>query len=592
MCARTHTHTHTAEKAKEVLQLVRDAQDRFKEQRTRLQLEEELDTCKVKIHEQERKISDLEREIAKQHMTVKILQVEKDHALLLNQHGQDMISPMPTRAANAGSFLRPRSADSARKPNYRISESFKSRGGVDSRNIIHRESEFSIMLPAQNSRQGDHVDILNLEEHSEGSTTLSLGPMVVTDDETSYSSSRTREAEEKASKPQRLQRLRMRGHRRSASSGSSILPHSSKDRDFPLPTATLAEQQLQPHPTTTKAQKSQKHTLKRPGSAGSTRPEDRNELGKSPEHTEHLKVTAQEVTKYMIKLIEDTSSDPNSLASASAELQDSVPPMKEAQTKLRPSGGPQQPPVRLQIFPVRPLGADVRPIIEQSNAVAVAAPFSQSPVNAKTNIKRYSEMTRSKPANKSTDSSETTSSEGGASGSSKSSEGGSGGPVGGTTKPLSDTTNQSLSTDVVDTGSGAGARLDKMKEIARTESMCSTHSSLSGISFGPGYMLPSRNHSFSVYDGGGESSPYSHESLEIGDSLENLELLGMGKLGYNPYMVSISSRPKHDTTSSSDEDRQQEYSGRRKRSSGAATSATADSLHETPHRKGTDVGTF
>ena len=56
------------------------------------------------------------------------------------------------------------------------------------------------------------------------------------------------------------------------------------------------------------------------------------------------------------------------------------------------------------------------------------------------------------------------------------------------------------------------------KDLNRTESMSSTCSTLSLFSH-----LPSRNPSFSVYDGG-ESSPYSHESLEIGDSVENLQV--------------------------------------------------------------------
>ena len=59
------------------------------------------------------------------------------------------------------------------------------------------------------------------------------------------------------------------------------------------------------------------------------------------------------------------------------------------------------------------------------------------------------------------------------------------------------------------------------KDLNRTESMSSTCSTLS--IFGPGSHLPLRNPSFSVYDGG-ESSPYSHESLEIGDSVENLQV--------------------------------------------------------------------
>ncbi len=550
--------------------MVRDAQDRFKEEKSRVQLEAELDNCKLKLHEQERKISDLDGEISKQHRTIKVLQVEKDHALLLSQHTQDMLSPMPARAASGSGYVRPRSADNAnaRKPKYRISESFKSRGGVDSRNIIHRESDFSIVLPAQNSHQGSRVDILNLEEQAGDSKTLSLGPMVVTDDEASYSTTRAHEGEEK--KPQRVQKLRMRGHRRSASSGSNILPHSLKERDFTLP----PEKQLPPHPPSSmKLLKPQKYTLKRPGSAGSTRPSE--EDVQSPQHAEHLKETAQEVTKYMTKLIEDTSTDPSSTMSTFAEVLDSVPPMLGPQKRQRSASDAQK-----SLF--RTLGASTHPTTGQSSAVAVPAPFAQPTGNAKSKIKKYSEKTRSKLANKSTDSSGTTSSEGGTSGSTKSSDGGSE-----TAKPSTDTTAHNLSSDAGDGASGPAATPEKAKEVARTESMCSTHSSLSGISFGPGYTLPSRNHSFSVYDGGGESSPHSHESFEISDSRENLELLE--KLGYSPYIPSIYFSRKHDTTSSSDEDsaKHQGYHGRRKRSSGAVTSVAAEGVHKTPHRKGT-----
>ena len=58
-------------------------------------------------------------------------------------------------------------------------------------------------------------------------------------------------------------------------------------------------------------------------------------------------------------------------------------------------------------------------------------------------------------------------------------------------------------------------------DLNHTESMSSTCSTLS--IFGLGSHLPSKNPSFSVYDGR-ESSPYSHESLEIGDSVENLQV--------------------------------------------------------------------
>jgi len=109
--------------------------------------------------------------------------------------------------------------------------------------------------------------------------------------------------------------------------------------------------------------------------------------------------------------------------------------------------------------------------------------------------------------------------------------------------------------------------------------MSSTGSALS--IFGSS-LLPSRNHSF-VYDGG-ESSTYSHESLEIGDSVESLATLG--KLGYNPYMLPIRVHHKHEMTTSSSDDESNKgreyFFGRRKRSSGT----TVDSSHDTPHYKG------
>ena len=126
----------------------------------------QLDSCKVKLHEQERKISDLERQVLNQRITIKLMQTEKEHGLVLNQHGQELANQITPRTPY---MHRPHSAESARKPNYRISESSKMlRGGVGGRNtIIHQESEFSIPLPAQNSSQGARVDILNLEEQPE-----------------------------------------------------------------------------------------------------------------------------------------------------------------------------------------------------------------------------------------------------------------------------------------------------------------------------------------------------------------------------------------------------------------------------------------
>ena len=72
-------------------------------------------------------------------------------------------------------------------------------------------------------------------------------------------------------------------------------------------------------------------------------------------------------------------------------------------------------------------------------------------------------------------------------------------------------------------------KLQAAKDLNRTESMSSTCSTLSIFSH-----LPSRNPSFSVYDGG-ESSPYSYESLEIGDSVENLQV----RVNFDNYIVSV-----------------------------------------------------
>ena len=114
----------------------------------------------MKLHEQERKISDLDHQVMNQHITIKMMQAEKEHGLMMSQHSQERPPYMH----------RPHSAESARKPNYRISESSKLlRGGVGGRNtIMHQENEpFTIPLPAQNSSLGARVDILNLEEQPE-----------------------------------------------------------------------------------------------------------------------------------------------------------------------------------------------------------------------------------------------------------------------------------------------------------------------------------------------------------------------------------------------------------------------------------------
>ena len=386
------------------------------------------------------------------------------------------------------------------------------------------------MLPTQNSSQGD---ILNLEESRRAQVTLSLGPMVVTDDEAS-SGSMMRGSEGKLSRPQRAQKLRNRGHRRTASTGSNIHIHVPP---LPKEKETVSAAHF-PHPYPAK-QKMPKHP-RRPGSAGSTRP-DVTQITKikSPEH---IKETAQAVTEYMSKLIDDHSPDSTKMSDAVTETRE------KAESKLAHWGG----------------GGGASGRSSQSGP-----PSQPGQLGVKSKPPKYSEMTRSKQANKSTDSNETNSSEGASS--SKSSN-----HSDPTTKLSNDSTNQSLPNDSADTIS---RKLEKPKDLFRTESMSSTGSALS--IFGSN-LLPSRNHSF-VYDGG-ESSTYSHESLEIGDSVESLQTLG--KLGYNPYMLPIRSHHKHETTTSSSDDEsikgRDYWFGRRKRSSGT----TVDSSHDTPHYKG------
>ena len=126
------------------------------------------------------------------------------------------------------------------------------------------------------------------------------------------------------------------------------------------------------------------------------------------------------------------------------------------------------------------------------------------------------------PQNKSTDSNETTSSEGSHKGGGGSSQSDSSG-VGPAPKRSVDFSLHGIGSGSVSGGGGRGMSLYQQNkagittDLSRTESMSSTCSTLSiyGNS-----TQPSRTHSF-TYDGG-ESSTY--ESLEVGDSVENLQV--------------------------------------------------------------------
>lgn len=445
----------------------------------------QLESSNLKVREQIRTISDLEHQVASQALTIKLLQAGKQHSVLMTQHTKEISNQIGTRQSG---YLRPRSAESARKPNYRISD-FKSRMKASTL----QEGEFSIPFPVQNSSIGHRVDILNLEEQPEVSgsnMTLSLGPMVVTDDE--YTSTRH---EEKSGKPQRIQKLRTRGHRRTASTGSNVLPYV-KEKEPPHH-ATLPPS----HPPSSKQKPVPKYP-RRPGSAGSTRPDV--DVPQMPEvkSPDEIAEKAQALTQAMTTLIDDHSNEPKS----------------------------QQPQPQVSKESAEKSSKDQKTSSGMRSGRALSHGALQMTSNFATRLKnKYSEMTRSKHANKSTvESSDAAGSSEGASSSTVKSDSGSDQHSSSTIKGSgAESANFNTSTGPASVMSSnlEVSNLKQEKKAAndlnRTESMSSTCSTLS--IFGPSSHLPSRNPSFSVYDGG-ESSPYSHESLEIGDSVENLQV--------------------------------------------------------------------
>ncbi len=66
----------------------------------------QLDSSKLALHEQSRKISELEARLANQNITIKLLQAEKDHAFLQSQHVKEQVG--------GRGFHRPHSADNRR----------------------------------------------------------------------------------------------------------------------------------------------------------------------------------------------------------------------------------------------------------------------------------------------------------------------------------------------------------------------------------------------------------------------------------------------------------------------------------------------
>jgi len=178
----------------------------------------QLDEAKIQLSKQTNRIQELESLLNSHSVTIKILKAEKEHSITLQHH-------MPSELTNQNSrmSMRPRSAENFRKPNYKISEK-TSRGLAGT--LGHKLGEFSIALPSQDSQHG-YTEILDLEEHPEAVTslrTMTLGPTVVTDDE--YGGNQ--EVEKSLAKLPRL-RAKTR-HLRTASVGNSDVSYP-KDKD-------------------------------------------------------------------------------------------------------------------------------------------------------------------------------------------------------------------------------------------------------------------------------------------------------------------------------------------------------------------------
>ena len=487
--------------------------------------------------------------------------------------------------------MRPRSAESARKPKYKMSSDFKPRGGL----TIGRKpnSEFSIMLP------GSGVDVLDLDESPEVEsaqrTTLSLGPMVVTDDEypTNHElgkasggggggaggvASLSNSSGGGTGKHQRCMKLK-RGHRRTASTGSNIVPVGSKEKEAVGPKSSnpisgafsstssssgAGGVKMLLHPPLSSAsggsggggaKGKSPGKYPRPGSAGSSRQDVHVHvrqpsgvgLGAGPRHhsgggvvvaEQQISKTAHELSEYMHSLIDDH---------AHGRPRDHAPSSSSSSLHRRhdKSGKDAATSAGKDSASLSEHGKDLTPNSASSSAVATVTHHHQGDSgtlkasggggSAKVKGRFEASSARNKLANKSTDSNETTSSEGNGFSSKGSSQSDSSNSARQDSKRSVDFPHHhhhqgGVAGGVVGPGGGRHAhKVDQQPppppntDLSRRESMSSTCSTLS--TFGTS-TLPSRNHSF-TYDGG-ESSTYSHESLEIGDSVENLQVCAVG----------------------------------------------------------------
>ena len=485
--------------------------------------------------------------------------------------------------------------------------------------------EFAIQIPATKGSSQGGTDIVNLEEQAEEhSNPLSLGPTVVTDDESSNFVRMPLQLDhddvkaEKLPKHQRFKSMYVRRHRRTASTGSNI--HASQ-KDALLVSSTLPPQtslQLQhvnivkPKPLTSTS----KHQH-RPGSAGSNPTIELQRI----ESPEQICETAQEVASGIARMIgNDRDESANKEREGGGGDGRGMRRVKSGGVNLGGGGGGD--------------GGDIRKLVKSDQpgnriAVTTSLPVGISPVKSR---HKYSEISRSKQAGKMADPQEpkpTPLQPLAVKGVAPSLSAVHSAPLNAPSGPIwSKSHNKAQSVDtpgkgfVNESGGGGGGRegggggggdsqcvgvlpssgssggsgdgpLDlqpaagvhkterpPVADLSRTPSILSTSSTISTF---PPSTLPSRNPSF-AYDGGGEeSSPYSHDSVEIGDSIENLLALQTGKMNFS-YFIPIRPPKPLDMTSSSDEDSVRDYHlGRRKRSSGT----TAEASHNTPQNKGT-----
>ena len=456
--------------------------------------------------------------------------------------------------------------------------------------ISSSQTEFAIQIPGTKGDNEGGSEIVNLEEHTEQHhNPLSLGPAVVTDDESSFMQLHHDLEHDDSTVGKHQQIKKIRRHRRTASTGSNViyipqnntasstLPSSAKSKP-------IQHNIVKPKPT--------KH-LNRPGSAGSNPVIDFHRGAHSPEQ---IKETAHEVTKGITKLINDGGrGDDMSLTvpgeGGSAE--------KSVRMRRVRSGG-----VRLADSVSGDKvdsGGGEGEGHKQDHKISLT---SSLPLGLGTKMKhKYSELPRNKQSGKASETSDTQSTAEPSAVTSRKIPGiGTSKPTGWLSRPFerifssqnkdkggavsNEATNSNSQNSktvssgggAVDTSTSTHSKFHALQaDLSRTPSLVSTTSTISTF---PPSTLPSRNPSF-AYDGGCESSPHSLESVEIGDSIENLLALQSGKMNFS-YFIPI--RPTKDTTSSSDDDSVRGYRqhSRRKRSSGTNT----DTTHSTQQSKG------